>query len=207
MKVLTVIKKLNEAKVPFYITGSYAVDFYTGTRKPKDIDLVIKRADIPKIESALGRKFKMIICTDGTINTCLKLNEDIDICCFDDYMINNSRKSFEFNDKVYKRCLKVFVDKTEINVIPIEDLIIFKLSLDRNYFGKNDRADVVKLLTLKKVNFLSLYWKAIHEQKLIKISRLIVKAKLSNLKPAQNLYLGDKNKGVYRSSFYNVSLQ
>lgn len=206
MKVMTVIRKLNEAKVPFYITGSYAVDFYTGLRNPKDIDLVINRSDIPRIETVFRRKFKMIVLEDGSINTCLKLTEFVDICCFDDYIIQGKRKSFEFSNKVYKRCQKVFLDKNVINVVPIEELIMFKINLDRNNFGKNDRADVIKLLKLKKVNLLSLYKKAIKEQMVIKVTRLIVKAKFSNLDSVQSSYIEKKTVGAYRSSFYNVSL-
>ena len=203
---MTVIRKLNEAKVPFYITGSYAVDFYTGLRNPKDIDLVINRLDIPKIESVFRRKFKMIVLDDGSINTCLKLTDFVDICCFDDYIIQGKRKSFEFSNKVYKRCQKVFLDKNIISVIPIEDLIMFKLNLDRNSFGKNDRLDVIKLLKLKKINFLSLYKKALKEQKVIKVSILIIKAKFVSLGSVEDQYIDKKSKAAYRSSFYNVSL-
>lgn len=44
------LKILNQCQVPFVISGTYAVRFYTGIKRPtKDIDIFCKASDYPKI--------------------------------------------------------------------------------------------------------------------------------------------------------------
>lgn len=141
--------KLYNNKIPFYITGSYAVYAYTKSVIPGDIDLIIRRSDIPNIELLFQKKFSVIKTIRNEYATLMSLHNIIEFGCFDSFIKNNKAYSFAFDLDVYKRCKIKSLMGNPVRIMPIEELITLKLVMNRDISlgeHKNDLEHVIRLL-------------------------------------------------------------
>ncbi len=121
-----VIEKLNSNDIPYMISGSVAMNYYTTPRMTRDIDIIIEIKNIkafyetfkkdyyidPKMMSAAVKHHQMF--------NIIHLKEVIKI----DFII---RKNTEYRETEFKRRKKIEIDGTNAYIVSIEDLIISKL--------------------------------------------------------------------------------
>ena len=132
-----IVTRLDSAGIPYMLTGSTAMHFYSTPRMTRDIDLVI--AVSPEKAEILTGLFsgdcyidQQSVCraieNEGMFNiihNALILKADFII-----------RKNDEYRLKEFSRRKKVGVDGFEIQIVAVEDLILSKL-----VWGKSSNSD------------------------------------------------------------------
>lgn len=141
-----VIKKLNSNNIPYMVSGSVAMIYYSIPRMTRDIDIVIKIGDIEDFYSAFKDEYYADIRTiqDAVKNrsmfNIIHLRQAIKI----DFII---RKDTEYRKIEFERRKQVEIDGFKVFIVTIEDLIISKLlwSKDsRSDFQINDIKNLLK---------------------------------------------------------------
>ena len=121
-----VITKLNNNKIPYMISGSVAMNYYTVPRMTRDIDIVVEISDIGSFYNTFKKEYyidqKMV--EDAIINqfmfNIIHLKEVMKI----DFII---RKNTEYRKAEFKRKKQVSIEGLKVFIVSIEDLIISKL--------------------------------------------------------------------------------
>ncbi len=143
-----VITKLNNNKIPYMISGSVAMNYYTVPRMTRDIDIVIEIDDIDRfyttfkeeyyidlemVEDAIGNQFMFNI---------IHLKEVMKI----DFII---RKNTEYQKTEINRRRQINIEGLKIFIVSIEDLIISKLLWAEDSHSELQIKDVKNLLKEK----------------------------------------------------------
>lgn len=150
-----VCQKLDEAHLPYMITGSIASNFYAVPRMTRDIDIVIeiRRKDIGEIEKLFKKEFfvdrEMIeeaIEKEGMFNIIHKeyvMKVDLII-----------RKKSVYRELEFKRKRLVDLGGKKIFIVSPEDLILSKLFWAKDSFSELQLGDVKNLMrTLNDLDF------------------------------------------------------
>lgn len=154
-----------------------AVELYSGRKIVSDIDIVIKHEDIDRLKKMFFIKETKQKNSHGSFRS-LKYNRNrIEFTCFDNINRHNKKYSFEANATRLKNCRKFLIDKTLIQVISPEELIVLKLLLDRNKKGKHDREDVSLVFQKTRINTAKLIFTARKYGVTKKALGLIIKGK------------------------------
>lgn len=140
----TVVNNLNKARIPYMISGSVAMNYYAQPRMTRDIDIVIELNDAEKFYEFFKQDFyidlktiKNSIITKGMFNL-IHFKEIVKI----DFII---RKDSEFRRTEFERRKKVRINKVEIFIVSIEDLILSKLIWAQNTHSEMQLKDVKNL--------------------------------------------------------------
>lgn len=131
-----VIERLNSSHVPYMVSGSVAMNFYTVPRMTRDIDIVIEIADVDSFYNAFKKEYYIDKRTVGnavrnrSMFNIIHLKEAIKI----DFII---RKDTEYRKTEFERRRQVDIGGSKVFIVSIEDLIISKL-----VWSKQSRSDL-----------------------------------------------------------------
>ncbi len=143
-----VVTKLNKNKIPYMISGSVAMNYYTVPRMTRDIDIVIEIGDIGSFyntfeeEYYIDRKMVEDAIRNQFMFNIIHLKEVMKI----DFII---RKNTEYRKIEFKRRKQVSIEGLKIFIVSIEDLIISKLLWATDSHSELQIKDVNNLLKEK----------------------------------------------------------
>ncbi len=123
-----ICNKLDNARIEYMLTGSFAMAFYSTPRMTRDIDIIIKVSpkDIHQIIDLFKNDFYI---SQAAVEEALKNTTMFNIIHNDtvmkiDFII---RKNEEYRVNEFLRRQKISIDDTLISVVSPEDLILSKL--------------------------------------------------------------------------------
>ena len=143
-----VINKLNNNEIPYMVSGSVAMNYYTVPRMTRDIDIVIEIDDASsfyntfKEEYYIDRKMVDDAIKNQFMFNIIHLKEVMKI----DFII---RKNTEYRKVEFKRRRLVSIEGLKIFIVSIEDLIISKLLWAVDSRSELQIKDVINLLKEK----------------------------------------------------------
>lgn len=150
VKIATVLDGL---KIPYYVTGGFAVSIYGRPRFTADIDIVIKMASGVKKDFAkkIGKIFPKGYVDEDQIDDALNQVSEFNVIDPEsglkiDFFIT---KENDFEKGVFKRALIQNIDY-EIKFISPEDLIISKLLWFKMGQSTRQLEDISSVLTIQK---------------------------------------------------------
>ena len=150
-KVLkNVVNKLNKNKIPYMISGSVAMNYYSQPRMTRDIDIVVEIDNTAKFYNLFKKDFYIDLeiikssVRNKSIFNIIHLKEVIKI----DFII---RKDSEFRKTEFRRKKKVKIDNFDIFIVTIEDLILSKLVWAKDSHSEIQLTDVKNLLQEKQI--------------------------------------------------------
>lgn len=129
--LLKIVRLLNQAKIPYLLTGSLAVAYYGYPRGTHDIDFVIEAEtkDLEKILGVVKKLGKKYIFDKNQIKGAIENFSQFNIYHSEsgikiDFWVS-SRNDFEISK--FRRGKEVFISRQKISLISAEDLILTKL--------------------------------------------------------------------------------
>jgi hypothetical protein len=148
LEVLKIVAgRLNEAEIPYMISGSIAANYYTIPRMTRDIDIVIELK-----ENAID-KFVALFEDDFYVNREMVKNE---VSCQGMFnLINNSyvikidfiiKKSSAYQNAEFSNKRQVLIDQCPMWFVSAEDLIISKLLWAKESRSEVQLKDVANLM-------------------------------------------------------------
>ncbi len=152
LKILSLVcQRLNEAHIPYMLTGSLAANFYAAPRMTRDIDFVIE------ILECDASKFYHIFCEDFYINQD-SIEEAIKYQTMFNMIHNDSiikidfviRKKVSYRTIEFQRKKQIDWEGSPIWIVAPEDLIISKLLWAQDTHSDYQLRDVKNLLSSTK---------------------------------------------------------
>ena len=147
IKTLTeVVEKLEVLKIPYMLSGSVAMSFYTVSRSTFDINIValIKESDIDNLEKAFEKDYfyKPTVIEEVRKEGMFNVIKNETGFKIDFIMVKNNTYSKQaFNNR---KLLNDF--GTPIYVVSQEDLIIAKIKWIQNMYSERQIIDIQNLL-------------------------------------------------------------
>ncbi|NGX58874.1 MAG: hypothetical protein KR126chlam3_00015 [Chlamydiae bacterium] len=149
-----VCHRLEQANIPYMLTGSFAANFYVVPRMTRDIDIVIEihKPDIEKLFLIFQKDFYIekdaiheAIEHQGMFN--IIHNESV---LKIDFIV---RKEASYRHTEFQRRQQIQLDDSSIWIVSPEDLIISKLFWAKDSLSEMQQKDVENLLlSLKNLN-------------------------------------------------------
>lgn len=143
-----VAQSLNQAAIPYVVTGSTAVNFYARPRMTRDIDIVftLKPEDIPRIFDIFKTDFYV---DEEMIREAVKYRSLFNVIHNDtmikvDFIIPKDLERYALD---FRRRWKIKVDGVEVSVISPEDLIVSKLFWAKDSLSEMQLEDVRNVLS------------------------------------------------------------
>lgn len=145
LKMIT--QRLDEAKIPYMITGSIAANYYTVPRMTRDIDIVIKltTADVHKFSSHFQDDFYLdreIIEKEVHQYGMFNLIHSMYVIKIDFIVL----KKTDFQDTMFSRKREVLVEDSPMWFISAEDLILAKMIWAKDSYSEVQLTDVRNLM-------------------------------------------------------------
>ncbi|MCW3093024.1 MAG: hypothetical protein JWP81_4093 [Ferruginibacter sp.] len=148
----SVIDKLNEIEIPYMLSGSVAMSFYTVSRSTRDIDFVIylKMEQVDRMEEIFAgdyfNKESVIveIKRNGMFNVILNSNG----FKIDFILVKNDR----FGKQEFERRKLIYDYGKPIYVVSLEDLIISKLIWIQELFSERQYTDIENMIIGNKLD-------------------------------------------------------
>ena len=143
-----VVTRLNKNKIPYMLSGSIAMNYYSEPRMTRDIDIVVEIESAEKFYNLFKKNFyiDLEMIKDSILNkkmfNIIHLGEIIKI----DFMV---RKDSEFRKTEFRRRRKVKIGNLEIFIVSIEDLVLSKLVWAKDNHSEIQLKDVKNLLREK----------------------------------------------------------
>ena len=143
----TVTQRLDEARIPYVISGSIAANYYTVPRMTRDLDVVVEmqESDVKNFVRLFHEDFfvdedmvKAEVKRRGIFNL-IQSTYIIKI----DFIL---RKESSWQEAVFNRRQKVQIDNMSIWLISTEDLIVAKLLWAKDSVSETQLNDVRNLL-------------------------------------------------------------
>jgi len=143
-----VINKLNDNEIPYMVSGSVAMNYYTVPRMTRDIDIVVEIEDVGSFYNTFKEEYyidqKMV---DDAIRNqfmfnIIHLKEVMKI----DFII---RKNNKYRKTEFKRKRKINIEEIQVFIVSIEDLIISKLLWAEDSHSELQIKDIGNLLKEK----------------------------------------------------------
>ena len=148
LEVLKIVTgRLNEAKIPYMVSGSIAANYYTIPRMTRDIDVVIelKQDDIDK--------FVNLFKDDFYVNREMVANEVSHQGMFNlihnEYIIKIDfiiKKSSPYQQAEFTRRAHVLIEQSPMWFVSSEDLVISKLTWAKDSHSEMQLKDVANLM-------------------------------------------------------------
>lgn len=138
---------LNEAKLPYMISGSIALNYYSIPRMTRDIDVVVelKHSDLDNFCKTFREKFyldeemiKEEIRRKGMFNLIHK-----EFFVKIDFII---RKDSDFKETEFSRKRKIHIEDSPMWIVSPEDLIISKLDWAKDSRSEMQLKDIQNLI-------------------------------------------------------------
>ena len=146
-----VCHRLEQADVPYVLTGSFAANFYATPRMTRDIDIVIAtfKSDVNKLFQLFQNDFYINM---GSISTAIEHEGMFNIIHTDlalkiDFII---RKNSDYRNIEFQRRHRVQIGNAPIWIVAPEDLIISKLFWAKESLSEMQLNDVRNLLVARK---------------------------------------------------------
>lgn len=139
--------KLEQAGIPYMLTGSVAMNYYTQPRMTRDIDIVVSLSQ-EQVDSVVGL-FINDYYVDGVAVARAIANESLFNLIHNDAIIKVDciiRKSSEYRRLEFERRRQVDIQKVKVWIASKEDLIISKLHWAKDSHSELQLRDVKKLL-------------------------------------------------------------
>ncbi|WP_284452516.1 hypothetical protein [Parachlamydia acanthamoebae] len=140
--------KLDQANVPYMLTGSFAANFYAIPRMTRDIDIVlaVQKSDISRLYQLFADDFYI---DRDSISEAVNHSGMFNIIHNDsvfkiDFII---RKNDPYRTLEFQRKRNVQLDNTKIWIVAPEDLIISKLFWAKDSFSEIQIRDVKNLIS------------------------------------------------------------
>jgi len=148
LEVLKIVsRRLNEAEIPYLISGSIAANYYTIPRMTRDIDIVIELK-----EDSID-KFVAVFKDDFYINREMIANEvsrqGMFNLIYNRYVIKIDfiiKKSSEYHDVEFSNRKQVLIDRHPVWIVSAEDLVISKLLWAKESHSEMQLKDVANLM-------------------------------------------------------------
>lgn len=146
-----VVCRLDEAKIPYLISGSVAMNYYAEPRMTRDIDIVVV------MDSQLVEKFIEVFKKDFYLDDATVRDEVGRRGMFN--LIHNKHiikidfilfKSGDYDKQAFSRRRKTTVDGVELSIISPEDLVINKLLWAKDSLSEMQIKDVRNLVGMVK---------------------------------------------------------
>jgi hypothetical protein len=140
--------KLDEARLPYMLTGSMAMMFYAVPRMTRDIDFVVecRSADVPRVLEVFApdcyvseEAVKEAVARPGMFNII-----HVEWAIKADLVV---RRASEYRDLEFSRRRMLAVGDLSVAVVSPEDLIISKLDWARDSASASQYQDVAQLLS------------------------------------------------------------
>ena len=150
----TVCQKLEQANIPYMLTGSLAANFYAVPRMTRDIDIVIQimKKDAQKMHQTFQEDFYVsenAIIEAVEYQTAFNIIHNHSIVKID-FII---RKNEVYRSTEFQRKQRILVDGTPIWIVSPEDLIISKLFWAKDSHSEMQLKDINNiLLNVKKID-------------------------------------------------------
>lgn len=145
LKIVT--RRLNEAEIPYMISGSIAANYYTVPRMTRDIDIVIELK-----EEAID-KFVALFEDDFYVNRQMIANEvsrqGMFNLIYNRYVIKIDfiiKKSSAYQNVEFSNRKQVLIDQNPIWIVSAEDLVISKLLWAKESHSEMQLKDVANLM-------------------------------------------------------------
>ncbi len=147
----TVSQRLNQAGIPYMITGSTAANFYAVPRMTRDIDIVIdiRKEDAGRISNLFEDEFYV---DPETVREAVDRKGMFNII-HNEYVIKIDfivRKEGPYRELEFKRRREIQVEGVSSWVVSPEDLILSKLVWAKDSFSEMQLRDVKNILTALK---------------------------------------------------------
>jgi hypothetical protein len=145
LKIVT--RRLNEAEIPYMISGSIAANYYTVPRMTRDIDIVIelKKGDIDKFVGLFEKEFYLNreTVTDEVFRRGMFNLIHNRYVVKIDFIIN---KSYAYQQAAFSRRKQVLIEQSPMWFVSVEDLIISKLLWAKDSHSETQLKDVANLI-------------------------------------------------------------
>lgn len=146
-----VAQRLEQAKLPYMVTGSIAANFYTIPRMTRDIDIVIELSerDVDRFIGLFQEDFHL---ESETVRTAAR-NKAMFNLIHNEYIIKVDfvvRKDSDYRRREFSRRKKVSLESRHIYVVSPEDLILSKLEWAKESKSEVQLTDVQNLLRSAK---------------------------------------------------------
>jgi len=169
-----VVNRLENLKIPYFLTGGLAVSFWGLSRTTHDIDIVIeaKKEDKDKIINAFKKDFYI---SEEAVSQAIEQQFTFNIIHFKtglkiDFWLT---KKEPYKILEFKRRLKKKIFGKEIYIISPEDLILSKLMWHKESESTRHFEDIEGILKISKVD-LNYIKKWAEKQSTIKILKEII---------------------------------
>ncbi|MDP2660313.1 MAG: nucleotidyltransferase [Dehalococcoidia bacterium] len=146
-----VVRRLEEAGLPYMVTGSLAVSFYAQPRLTRDIDIVLEigSGDVARLNDLFARDFYI---DQAAIQDAINRRSSFNI-------IHNAsiikidfivRKPDVYRKVEFKRRRKMMIDGAEVAVVAAEDLVLSKLIWGKDSHSELQMGDARSVLKQAK---------------------------------------------------------
>ncbi len=149
----TVIQRLEEAGIPYMLTGSVAANYYAVPRMTRDMDIVIEleETDIPALMRLLSKDF---FVDENAIREAVKHKSLFNIIHQSsiikvDFII---RKLSFYRQVEFKRRQRVSFEDFSFWIVSVEDLILSKLEWAKDSLSEMQLRDVKNLMALPNID-------------------------------------------------------
>lgn len=157
--LLNVTQILNNCHIPYMLTGSIAMNFYSEPRMTRDIDfiIVIQPNQKNKVFELFQDKYYI---SKTAISEALKYNSMFNIIHKElvvkaDLII---RKNSEYRKNEFERRRKVNTNDRSIYIVSLEDLIISKIIWSKDSKSELQKQDIFNLLNCDYDNKYLMKW-------------------------------------------------
>ena len=148
LEVLKIVaRRLNEAEIPYMISGSIAANYYTVPRMTRDIDIVIElqEYDVDKFVGLFEKDFYLnreTVTNEVSRRGMFNLIHNRHIVKID-FIIN---KSSAYQQAAFLRRKQVLIDQCPMWFVSAEDLVISKLLWAKESHSEMQMKDVANLI-------------------------------------------------------------
>ena len=149
-----VARRLDDAGIPYMVTGSIAANFYTVPRMTRDIDIVVELSeqDIARFIPLFEKDYYL---EPEAVRGAVK-NKGMFNLIQDEYIIKVDfvvRKDTPYRRREFSRRKKIPIDGQDLYIVAPEDLILSKLEWAKESKSEVQLRDVRNLLkSVKRLN-------------------------------------------------------
>ena len=146
-----IAERLDSANVPYMITGSMAMAFYSQPRMTRDLDLVVEM-NMADADRLVGLFTDDCYIDRDAVRDAISRSSMFNVIHKEwtakaDFIV---RKNQEYRKVEFARRRKVSVEQMDVSVVSIEDLILSKLVWRKQSRSELQLADVCQLMAANK---------------------------------------------------------
>lgn len=151
--LLNISGAFRKLKIPYLLTGSFAVSYYGLPRATHDIDFIIeiRKENLDKLKLLLSKLGKEYSCDLSDVENPPPHSFQFNIyhpetgVKIDFWMVKNN----DFEKNKFKRKKEIIIDKTKIPVVSAEDLILNKLLWSKEIVSERHLKDCQGIIKIQ----------------------------------------------------------